>query len=243
MMVYGVSIKGCLFVTTARSVLLLLSMAASLFGCVSARVPAGVNYASGTVVTTLSSNVSLAYAASGRSISGSGLLMYRKPDQMRVVIFSPFGSVLQEICVSGEQVTIIDSGNGTAFTGIQADLPVKGDFSGWRYIHWLIDIDPPDPSRGSAAVQRINRFGETEQADFENGLLVSKRTTAGGFVRYDEYTDVQGVPFPLKINYITTAGESFTITLDEPEINVPLADSTFTPDLGKLRVYPLSVLK
>ncbi len=242
-MVYCVSQQVCIFVKIGRLVLLLSAMAAFLSGCLPARIPAGVNYASGMVVTALSSNVSLSYASSDRSISGSGLLMFRKPDQLRVVILSPFGSVLQEICLSGEQVTIIDSGNGTAFTGIQADLPVKGDFSGWRYIHWLIDIDPPDASRGSAAVQRINRFGETETADFENGLLVLKRTTAGGSVRYDGYTDVQGVPFPMKITYITAAGESFTITLEEPEINVPLADSTFTPDLGKLRVYPLSALK
>lgn len=235
--------KIFMFAQKARMSLFLLSMTFSLSGCLPARIPAGVNYTSGTVVTTLSSNVSLSYITPDRSISGSGFLIYRKPDQMRVVILSPFGSVLQEIYVSGKLVTIIDSGNGVAFSGIHTDLPVKGDFSGWRYIHWLIDIDPPDPSRRSDAVQRTNRFGEAEQAEYENGLLVSKKSAAGGFVRYGGYTDVQGVPFPLEITYTTAALEKFTIILEEPEINMSFSDSAFTPDLSKLRVYPLSALK
>ena len=241
-MVYRVAEKGNIFVKATRTALVLL-MTALLSGCLPARKPAGVNYVSDTVVSTLSSDVSLSYTSSERSISGSGLLMYRKPDQMRVVILSPFGSVLQEIYVSGELVTIIDAGNGIAFSGIHADLPVKGDFSGWRHIHWLIDIDPPDPSRRTVSDRRVNRFGEAEQAEYENGLLTSKKTAAGGVVRYGGYTDVQGVPFPLKITYITAAGETFTLLLEDPEINVPFADSAFTPDLSKLRVYPLSALR
>lgn len=235
--------RGCILVTAIHRALFLLLMTVCFSGCLPARKPAGVSYDSGTVVSTLSSNVSLSYSSSERSISGSGLLMYRRPDQMRVVILSPFGSVLQEIYVSGELVTIIDSGNGIAFSGIHADLPVKGDFSGWRHIHWLIDIDPPDPSRRTVSVRRVNRFGEAEQAKYENGLLTSKKTAAGGIVRYDGYADVQGVPFPLKITYTTAAGETFTLLLEEPEINIPFADSAFTPDTSKLRVYPLSALR
>lgn len=228
---------------SARTVLLLLLMTVSLSGCLSGRIPAGVNYAAGTVVTSLSSNVSLSYRSTDRSVSGSGFFMYRKPNQMRVVILSPFGSVLQEVYVSGERVTIIDSGNGIAFSGVHTDLPVKGNFSGWRYIHWLIDIDSPDSSRRTAAVQRINRFGEIEQAEYEDGLLVSKKTAEGGYVRYGGYTDIQGVPFPLNIRYESAVGETFTITLEEPEINVAFAENAFIPDLGKLTVYPLSALK
>jgi len=242
-MSYCVVKKGFVFVGTIHMVLFLLSLAVSLSGCLPTRIPAGVNYVGGTVVTTLSSNVSLSYATPDRSVSGNGFLMFKKPDNMRVVILSPFGSVLQEIYVSGELITIIDSGNGIAFTGTHTDLPAKGDFSGWRYINWLIDIDPPDPSHRTVSVQRINKFGESEKADFENGMLISKRTEAAGFVRYGEYADVQGAPFPSNIGYETAAGEKFTITLEEPEINIILADSAFKPDLSKLRVYPLSVLK
>lgn len=235
--------NGSMFVKTVRSLLFLLSIPVILSGCLSLRSPAEITYADGAAVTSLSSNVSLSYTAPGRSISGSGFLMYRKPDQMRAVILSPFGSVLQEIYVSAELITIIDAGSGIAFSGTYMDLPDKGDFSGWRHIHWLVDIDPPDSSRGNSVIERINRFGQPEQASFENGLLISKTTASGGYVRYARYTAVHGVAFPLEITYETAAKEKFTILLEDPEINVPFADGVFTPKLNKLRVYPLSNLK
>jgi outer membrane lipoprotein-sorting protein len=202
-----------------------------------------LKYSDGSVVESLSSNVSLSYASSERSISGSGVLMFRKPDQLRVVILSPFGSVLQEIQVHGKQVTIIDSGNGIAFKGSYLDLPEKGDFSGWRYIHWLLDIDPPDSSRGTTVIERVNRFGRQEKAVFENGLLISKTSAAAGYIRYSKYASIQGVPLPLEITYETEAQEKFIISLDDPEINQPFAEGTFIPNLIKLRVFPLSNLK
>jgi len=242
-MLYSVVLKEIIFVKTIRTTLILLLMTVFLSGCMAVRMPAKEKYVSGAVVKTLSSNVALSYATPDRSISGSGYLMYKKPDQMRVVILSPFGSVLQEVYISGELVTIIDTGNGIAFSGPYADLPVKGDFSGWRYIHWVIDIDPPDSSRRTASIERINRFGETEKADFENGLLISKTTETGGQVRYSKYSDLQGALFPLKITYETVAKETFTILLEDSEINVTFEEGAFTPNLNKLKVYPLSALK
>lgn len=243
MLLHSVEKIGFLFVNTLRPALLLVTMAIFLSGCLAARTPSDLKYANGTVVTSLSSNVSLSYTTPERSISGSGYLMYRKPDQMRVVILSPFGSVLQEVYINCELVTIIDSGNETAFSGNYMDLPDKGDYSGWRYIHWLIDIDPPDSALSNTVIERINRFGQPETAVFENGLLISKTTASGGLVRYGRYTAIQGTPFPLEITYETVAGEKFTIQLEEPEINVSFTDVAFTPNLGKLRVYPLSTLK
>jgi hypothetical protein len=159
-----------------------------------------------------------------------------------MVVLSPFGSVLQEIYVSGEQVTIIDAGNGIAFSGNYRELSEHGDLSAWRHIHWLIDIDPPDKARNSSTLERINRFGEPEQAVFENGLLVSKRTATAGHVRYGGYKAVDGVAFPLEITYESVNLEKFTMILDEPEINTVFAEGTFTPNLAKYRVYPLSSL-
>jgi hypothetical protein len=54
---------------------------------------------------------------------------------------------------------------------------------------------------------------------------------------------VRGVAFPLEISYETVAKETFTILFEDPEFNVPFADGTFTPNLSKLRVYPLSGLR
>jgi len=242
-MVYGVSQHVSKFFQMVHTALFLLTISVILSGCLTVRPPAEIEYTDGAAVTSLSSKISLSYSAPGRSISGSGYFMYRKPDQMRIVILSPFGSVLQEIFISGEFVTIVDAGNGVAFSGTYSDLPEKGDFSGWRYIHWLIDIDPPDSLRDNGAIERINRFGQQERAAFENGLLISKTTPAGGQVRYGRYAVVQGVPLPLEIKYENAAREKFTILLEDSETNVPFADGAFTPNLGNIHVYPLSSLK
>ena len=212
-------------------------------GCTTARPKVDVTYTDGSVAESFSSNVSLSYVISNQSISGSGVLMFRKPDQIRAVILSPFGSVLQEVYVHGEQLSIIDAGNSTAFYGSYMDLPGKGPFSGWRNIHWLFDVDPPDASRRFAAFERINKYGHQEKAVFENGLLVSKTTVEGDFVSYGKYSTVKGVAFPLEIIYKTIENEKFTILFEEPEINVSFADGAFSVDLSKYRVYPLSVLR
>ena len=238
-MLYRILHPGYAVVTS----LLLMLVIALLSGCQALRARPDISYAVGAVAETLSSNVSLSHTTSERSISGSGYLMLRKPDHIRVVILSPFGSVLQEIYVSGELVTIIDAGNGLAFTGSYMDLPDRSDFSAWRYIHWLIDIDPPNPLRSTAVIERINRFGSPEKAVFENGFLISKTTEKGGSVGYSRYTAVQGVAVPLEIKYITAAKEEFSLTFEEPEVNVPFADGAFTPQLDTFRVYPLSSLK
>lgn len=223
--------------------LILAVMSLQFSGCMAHHPAVPVGYTSGAVVETLSGNASLSYSSHNRSVSGSGFLMYRKPDQVRMVVLSPFGSVLQEIYVSGEMVTIIDSGNGIAFSGNYRELSEKGDLSAWRHIRWLIDIDPPDPSRGSVVTERINRFGEFEKATFENGLLVSKTSISGGHVQYGSYTAIHGVAFPLNIIYDTAAKEKFAMLLDDPEINTTFAEGAFTPDLSKYRVYPLSSLQ
>lgn len=232
-----------LFVTPVYAILFLPLLTVFLSGCQTCRQTAAVEYTSGIAVEAFSSNASLSYTTYDRSTSGNGVLMYRKPDQIRAVILSPFGSVLQEVYVSGDRITIIDSGNETAFSGSYKDLPATGNVSGWRNIHWLIDIDLPEPSRRTGVIERINKYGHQEKAAFENGLLISKSTAVGGQVRYGKYTTVRGVAFPLEISYETVAKETFTILFEDPEINAPFADGIFTPDLGKLRVYPLTGLR
>jgi outer membrane lipoprotein-sorting protein len=169
--------------------------------------------------------------------------MYKKPDQIRMVVLSPFGSVLQEVFVSGERVTIIDSGNGIAFTGTISQLPQKGDISAWRHIFWLVDIDPPDSSRATAVIERVNRFGSTEMASFENGLLVSKSTATSGNIKYGKYTVEHGIPYPQELTYETSAKETFKISLEDTEIDTPIAADAFEPKLDKLRIYPISILR
>lgn len=223
--------------------LFLLSINIFLSGCMLVRPPAELNYVKGAKVESLSSNASLSYTSNERTVSGSGILMFQKPDSMRAVILSPFGSVLQEVYLSGDLVTIVDSGNAVAFSGKYSDLPEKGDLSGWRHIQWLIDIDSPDPAHGNSNFKRTNNFGQLEKAVFENGLLLEKSTAEAGKVTYANYTSANGVAFPLEIKYETTAGEKFIIQLEEPEINLQMSKASFVPVLDKLRIYPLSSLR
>lgn len=169
--------------------------------------------------------------------------MFQKPDHVRVVILTPFGTILQEVYMHGEQVTIVDPGNAIAFSGRYEDLPDKGDFSGWRFIYWLIDIDAPDSQRGTVAIERTNRFNQVETAFFDSGVLISKRRADGGFVSYNRYTAVQGAVFPFEITYNTAAKETFSVIFEDPEINVLMSEKSFLPDLKNIRILPLSSLK
>ncbi|OGU14302.1 MAG: hypothetical protein A2076_08545 [Geobacteraceae bacterium GWC2_53_11] len=214
-----------------------------LSGCFGVIQKSDLIYTGGVAVESFSSNAMFSYASSDRSFSGRGILLFRKPDQIRAVILSPFGSVLQEVYIRGEQITIIDPANGKAFSGNYMELPEKGNLSGWRYIHWLLDIDTPDSLRGSEIIDRTNKFGDNEKAVFENGLLMSKKSPVGGHVSYGMYSTVQKTVFPLEITYETVKDEKFIIQLEDLEINLTLAENSFTPDLVKLRVYPLSSLK
>ncbi|MDD2851741.1 MAG: lipoprotein insertase outer membrane protein LolB [Desulfuromonadaceae bacterium] len=236
MLLYAPCKHSCLAVTLVILPLLIA-------GCASVRTPAELHYMDGAIIESLSSNASLSYTTPDRSDSGSGVLMFRKPDQLRMIILSPFGSVLQEIFVTGQNVTIIDTGNGIAFSGTVQELPKTGNFAGWQYVHWLIDMDPPSSSYGTKSVERVNRFGDSERAVFENGLVVSKSIADVGCVKYSNYTALQGIAVPHEITYEAVTGERLVIKLEEPEINLPVSDAIFTPKLNTLRVYPLSILK
>jgi hypothetical protein len=223
--------------------IVLLPLMLVLSGCLATRPPAELTFTTGAVIQTLASNASLSYKNADRSISGSCYFMFRRPDQIRVVILSPFGSVLQEVIVSGELVTIIDSGNGVVLRGSFKDLPATGDFSAWRSIHWIIDIDQPGASRDTITMERVNRFGDTEKAAFKNGLLMSKIVAGAGQVKYGRYITVQGAAVPLEIEYETVAGENFSLLFEEPEVNIPFVNDPFKPNIDKFPVYPLSRLK
>jgi len=234
--------KKQLFVRSVR-LITVAALSFFLYGCLTLSQPTEMEYSRAVSIASLSSNASLAFKGKLRNISGNGFILFKRPDQMRMVVLSPFGSVLQEVFVSGDLVTIVDAGNGVAFSGARGDLPGVGDFIAWRYIDWIIDIDPPDTARSTAVIDRVNMFGQQEKASFENGLLISKSTAEGGLVRYGNYKAVQGVAVPFEIKYEATANELFTIHLEEPEVNVRIPENTFTPDLWKYRLYPLSNLK
>ena len=213
-----------------------------LSGCSSVPSIKDVSYSDGAIVSTLSSSVSLSYSSSEKSISGSGIIMYQKPAQFRVVVLSPFGSVLQEIFIHNQDITIVDPGNKLAFKGLLAELPEQSYFSGWKYIHWLVDNDIPLRANGDKTVERVGSHGESERVVFENGLVSEKSTARGSSVKYRRYTTVQGVALPLEIICETAGKDKLTVKFDDPEVNTSLAHETFIPQISNFKLYPLSLL-
>lgn len=204
---------------------------------------ANLAYTNGTVVETLSAAVSLSYSSGEKGMGGSGYLVYRRPDLMRLIILSPFGTTLMEIYVNGERVTIVYPGKGAAFAGRLADLPERGESAGWRQVRWVMEVDPPGTALRDGTLERVTSLGMKERVTFENGLVTAKALSNGDEARYGDFAAINGVPLATEIIMENVAGDRFRLKLNEPEVNTPFEADVFTPRLDGLTVYPLAALQ
>ncbi|MDD5286515.1 MAG: lipoprotein insertase outer membrane protein LolB [Desulfuromonadaceae bacterium] len=211
-------------------------------GCATIATPPFA-YRPGRVVETLSSAVSLSIHASDGSMGGSGYLLYRRPDQLHLVMLSPFGTTMMEAFAKGDRITLIYPSRSTAYVGRFDELPDKGGLQGWSLMRWVMDADPREGLPLSETVERISKLGFTEKVTFEHGLVTSKVSPAGDHVYYSRYSPVNGVPVALKLDMRNGRDDRIRITLDEPEVNTPLDDSVFAPCLDGLTVMPLSAIQ
>ena len=211
-------------------------------GCASAPKPILV-YLQGAVVQTLSATASLSISKGDQGMGSNGYLLYQRPDRMRLVILSPFGTTLMEAIVTGKQITIISNSKGVAFSGNLEDLPRTGQGDTWRNARWVMDMDPPGSLVGDGSLERVNSMGDKEQVVFENGLVVSKSLANGDMVRYRDYMLVNGVPLATEIIMDSHDGGRFRIKVSEPEVNAELATDAFIPHLDGYTLYPLSALQ
>ena len=101
-----------------------------------------LDYRPGAVVETLSSAVSLSVHATDSSMGGSGYLVFRRPDQLHLVVLSPFGTTMMEAFALGDRITLIYPSRSTAYVGRFDELPDKGGLQGWRLMRWVMDADP-----------------------------------------------------------------------------------------------------
>lgn len=214
--------------------LLLLSACAS--------VPV-IEFKPGATVETLSSAVSLSISTADRSMSGSGFMVYRRPDQLHLVVLSPFGTTLLEAFALGERITLLYPSSSTAYTGRIADLPDKGGLQGWRMMRWVMDADPAASSSYNGIVERSGVLGGKESVTYENGLVTVKRNPDGDKVYYSRYSAVNGVPFAAEVEVLNSREDRVRIVLEEPEINVPLDNAVFIPRLEGIKLLPLSDLQ
>lgn len=200
-------------------------------------------YTNGAVVETLSAAVNLSFSSGEKGMGGSGYLVYRRPDLMRLIILSPFGTTLMEIYVNGERVTIVYPGKGAAYAGRLSDLPERGESAGWRQVRWVMDVDPPGATMQDGTLERANSLGIKERVTFENGLVTAKALANGDRAFYGDFTVTGGVPLATEIVMENTAGDRFRLKLNEPEVNTPFEADVFTPRLDGLAVYPLAALQ
>jgi len=211
-------------------------------GCASALKPS-LAYQPGAMVETLSATASLSISKGEQGMAGNGYLLYQRPDRMRMVILSPFGTTMMEAIVSGRRITIISNSKGEAFSGSLEELPLTGQGETWRHARWVMETDPPGTLVGDGSLERVNSMGDREQVAFENGLVVSKSLANGDMVRYRDYLLVNGVPLATEIIMNSHDGGRFRIKVTEPEVNAELAADAFIPHLDGLTVYPLSALQ
>jgi len=213
-----------------------------LSGCALNKAPT-IIYRPGATVETLSSAVSLSISNGDQGMSTSGYMLYKHPDQIRMVILSPFGSTLMEVIVVGENITILDTPAGKAFIGRIDDLPPQGGLENWSHARWVMDVDHNQSNVHEGKIERLNRMGVKELVTFSNGLIESKRLPNGDEARYGDYVAIDGVPLATEIVMENASGKRLRIKLTEPEINTFLATDAFTPRLEGMVPYPLSVLK
>jgi Outer membrane lipoprotein LolB len=209
-----------------------------LTGCAARQVPVTVSLNSSATITTLTSSVSLSVTAGEKGLSGRGYLIMRAPDQFRLVILSPFGTTVAEMFLHGEQLLYLASSQNLAYQGQLTDLPNAPALQGWRLLRWT--TEPVAPATvGQEFLTRQRADGVWEYIDFDSQGLVLKKSIGGDEVRYEGYQSVDGVPVPTTIQIVDRAGITVRITLDEPEVNKPLDEKAFVPELDGVKVLPL----
>ena len=204
---------------------------------------AHLTYQPGAVVDTLSATASLSISKGEQGMGSNGYLLYQRPDRMRMVILSPFGTTMMEAIVTGDRITVVNNSKGVAFSGTLEELPRKGEGETWRHARWVMDTDPPGSFAGDGSRERTNSMGEREVVTYEDGLVVSKTLDNGDMVRYRDYILVNGVPLATEIIMDSHDGGRFRIKITEPEVNAELAVDAFIPRLDGMTVYPLAAMQ
>lgn len=198
----------------------------------------------GAVMETLSSAVSISIHTAGRSMGGSGYLLFRRPDQLHLVVLSPFGTTMLEAFALGDRITLIYPSRSTAYVGSFDELPEKGGLQGWRLMRWVMDADPREAGQPlNGTVERPGTLGSSEKVTYENGLVTAKDSAHGDHVSYSNYTVVNGVPVAAELDLRNARDNRIRITLDEPEVNTHLDDAVFAPHLDGLTIMPLSAIQ
>lgn len=193
---------------------------------------------------SFSTQVSFSLQGAERGMSGSGFLVYHRPDQMRLVVLSPFGSTLVEVYVRGQHLALVYPAQSVAFLGSFTDLPATGELHSLVLLRWLLDSDRR-PSVGASDGELVvdNPLGFRETLRFRDGVLESRESVNGDKVYFDKYNLINGVPFAGEIDLRDSHGDRLVLRFDEAEVNAPLDSTALSPRLDGFKLYPLSELQ
>lgn len=199
-------------------------------------------YTPGSRLETLSTAVSLSVRSSAGNVGGHGFMVYRRPDQIHLVVLSPFGTTVLEAFANGDRITLVYPSQGAAYSGRFDELPDVGGLQGWRLMRWVMDAEPSDQIGKTGSVERTLTQGGRETVTYEAGLVTAKSSTAGEQVNYRDYVVVNGVPLATDLEILNSRTDRIRLKLQEPEVNGTLDAAAFTPRLEGLNVLPFSAL-
>jgi hypothetical protein len=220
--------------------LLFFLLLIALSGCATVKKPL-TGLIPGRQVETLQSSVSISAKSGEHSTSGHGYLIFKQPDRFHMAILSPFGLTALEIFSLGDRLTCIVPSRETAYAGSMSELPETSGLTSMALMRWVV-APPPEAPAATEPREVTAPSGERFYFD-EQGLVERKVSPQGYQVSYRDYRNINGVAFPESLVISNAYGTSVKIVFDEPEINLPVDDSTLTPNLENLTIRPLSEFK
>lgn len=192
---------------------------------------------------SLSSAITVSFKNSEKSLSGRGFMLFKRPDQMRMILLSPFGTTMMEAALQGDQLLLAYPADGALYQGMVRDLPKGSGQQGFAMLQWVLDMTPPEDAPDAGVVDRAGRGAAREQLTLAGGLVVEKHLSSGEMVQYRNYKLFDGVVVPQELIMESAEGDRIRITLLDPEINLPLEADMFTVSQQGLHLLPLKALQ
>lgn len=217
-------------------VLLLLTVC----GCATA--PLQQQAVHGVALETLQGSVNVSLSSSAGQMSGNGVLFYKRPDSFRLSILAPFGQIVMDIIVEGENVLCLMENRKTAWRGTIADLSPALGTRVWPLMKWV--VEPPHPP--GPALERVftRPDGSMEKIFYDPaGFMQRKVNGVGDEVFYSDYRTVENVAIANRIEVNAAEGSRLVLVFDDPELNRPIESAILKPALDGYKILPLAELR
>lgn len=192
-------------------------------------------------VDTISSNILISSRIKEKNITSRGMLFYRRPDNIRLIVFSPFGSTIFDSLFKDDVIKVYFQTDSILYSGKFKELSGRKEARAWGMLVWALDFSLKEEATSSERKSSL-LFHGTETIYFKDRLLSEKRLAGGESVKYLNYKVVAGVNFPMEILYSGGDEERIRIQFEDPEINLDIPASSFSLSRRVIHNKPLSEL-